>query len=404
MNIYGGNLSPEGPHGAPLECHFGSVAVRATFVSVMEARCFAPAANNWNEAHVVQLGLSHDYMPSSTLPFVYYDATRPPSVFVVAPEYADIAVRTQLTVHGENYAPRPGLACMYSEYGEYIRTGSTYSEYTVLGVVPASFVDVSNVRCDSPQVPPGTEFEQVSVRVTTDGATYSESSAEFTYFTSPVVTAVAPAAGDRRHAGLVRVHGDHFFELPPTTAQPTSLFCRFGAEADPTGARTTAGTYLSEREIACATPTMAAVVSLPVVISANRGHTFSSPVGAPLFTFYEPDSPPVISSAKPNYGPLAGGEPNTVLLRGSNFAPTGAALACRFGDAVVAGTFLNTTAVSCAPPASTTPVTLPLSVCIRYDAAVALPPLRLPPVIVAPISQRISPPPPPFPGHGGWSA
>ena len=30
---------------------------------------------------------------------------------------------------------------------------------------------------------------------------------------------------------------------------------------------------------------MATVVSLPVVISANRGHTFSSAAGAPLFTF-----------------------------------------------------------------------------------------------------------------------
>ena len=144
------------------------------------------------------------------------------------------------------------------------------------------------------------------------------------------------------------MHGRHFFELPPTAAQPTSLFCRFGAEADPTGDRTTAGTYLSSSEIACATPTMATVVSLPVVISANRGHTFSSAAGAPLFTFYEPDSPPVISSAAPAYGPMAGGAPNAVLLRGSNFAPTGAALVCRFGDAVVGATFLNTTAVSCA--------------------------------------------------------
>ena len=84
------------------------------------------------------------------------------------------------------------------------------------------------------------------------------------------------------------------------------------------------------------------VVSLPVVISANRGHTFSSAAGAPLFTFYEPDSPPVISSVAPAYGPLAGGTPNAVLLRGSNFAPTGAALACRFGDVVVAVAFFNT--------------------------------------------------------------
>ena len=44
----------------------------------------------------------------------------------------------------------------------------------------------------------------------------------------------------------------------------------------------------------------------------------------------------------PAYGPLAGGTPNAMLLRGSNFAPTGAALACRFGDVVVAVAFFNT--------------------------------------------------------------
>ena len=145
------------------------------------------------------------------------------------------------------------------------------------------------------------------------------------------------------------MHGRHFFELPPTASQPTSLFCRFGAEADPTGERTTAGTYLSSREIACATPIVGSVVSLPVVVSANRGHTFSSAVGAPLYTFYEPGSPPVISSAAPAYGPMGGGAAAAVLVRGSNFAPTGTSLACRFGESVVAATFLNTTSVSCAP-------------------------------------------------------
>ena len=105
-----------------------------------------------------------------------------------------MALRTPLSVRGENYAPRAALSCMYSEYGEYVRTGSTYSEFKVLGVVPASFVDVGHVRCDSPLVQAGTEFEQASVRVTTDGATYSESSAEFTYFTSPEITEVTPSA------------------------------------------------------------------------------------------------------------------------------------------------------------------------------------------------------------------
>ena len=198
VTIEGENFAPVGRGGAPLTCHFGNVAVLASFVSVMQARCFAPAATQQTEAHVVQLSLTNRRGPppasAHRVAFVYYDATRPPSVFNVAPEYADVALRTPLSVRGENYAPRAALSCMYSEYGEYVRTGSTYSEFKVLGVVPASFVDVGHVRCDSPLVQAGTEFEQVSVRVTTDGATYSESSAEFTYFTSPEITEVTPSA------------------------------------------------------------------------------------------------------------------------------------------------------------------------------------------------------------------
>ena len=237
VTLEGENFAPIGRGGAPLTCYFGGVAVLATFVSVMEARCLAPAATQQVEAHAVQLGLTNQRgapaASASRVAFVYFDATRPPSVFNVAPEYADVALRTPLLVRGENFAPRAALACMYSEYAGHTRSSSGDSDLKGLGVVPASFVDVGHVSCESPLVQTGTEFEQVSVRVTTDGATYSESSAEFTYFTSPEIFEVVPSAGDRRRVGAVRVHGRHFFELPPTAAQPTSLFCRFGAEARP---------------------------------------------------------------------------------------------------------------------------------------------------------------------------
>ena len=94
VTIEGENFAPVGRGGAPLTCHFGTVAVLATFVSVMQARslvntpmlpsnhpmcspassasrscscylvitppqarCFAPAATQQAEAHVVQLSL-----------------------------------------------------------------------------------------------------------------------------------------------------------------------------------------------------------------------------------------------------------------------------------------------------------------------------------------------------------
>ena len=38
VTLSGENFAPVGRGGAPLTCHFGAVAVAATFVSVMEAR------------------------------------------------------------------------------------------------------------------------------------------------------------------------------------------------------------------------------------------------------------------------------------------------------------------------------------------------------------------------------
>ena len=69
--------------------------------------------------------------PPSALrvPFVYYDDTRPPSVFAISPEYADVALRTPLLVRGENYAPVPlTLACLYSEYGA-TKGGTRYAPH-----------------------------------------------------------------------------------------------------------------------------------------------------------------------------------------------------------------------------------------------------------------------------------
>ena len=147
------------------------------------------------------------------------------------------------------------------------------------------------------------------MRVANDGQRFSESSADFTYFTSPEVHSVEPSAGDRTRPLTIHVSGEHFFALPPKAGMPHSIYCKFGAEDD---APTTVATYVDASTIACPTVAVDYVRSVPVVVSVNRGHTFSNAETAPLFTFYEPDTPPVISSVQPVYGPLSGGEPNTV--------------------------------------------------------------------------------------------
>ena len=89
-----------------------------------------------------------------------------------------------------------------------------------------------------------------------------------------------------------------------------------------------------------------------MLISVNHGYTYSDPATAPSFTFYEPRQPPTIARLQPAYGRLDGGPSAAVTVRGHNFAPTGRALACRFGDRAVIAEFVNVSTVHRPPPAA----------------------------------------------------
>ena len=111
----------------------------------------------------------------------------------------------------------------------------------------------------------------------------------------------------------------------------------------------------------------------------NHGYTYFDPATAPTFTFYEPRQPPTIAQLEPAYGSLAGGAANAVTVRGANFAPTGRALACRFGEQVVTAEFVNVSVVRCVPPAIARPTTVPFSVAHDYEHGSPLPALRIDP-------------------------
>ena len=60
-------------------------------------------------------------------------------------------------------------------------------------------------------------------------------------------------------------------------------------------------------------------------------------------------------------------------------APTGRALACRFGEQVVTAEFVNVSVVRCVPPAIARPTTVPFSVAHDYEHDSPLPALRIDP-------------------------
>ena len=80
-----------------------------------------------------------------------------------------------------------------------------------------------------------------------------------------------------------------------------------------------------------------------------------------------------------NQRSLDGGAASAVTVRGANFAPTGRALACRFGEQVVTAEFVNVSVVRCVPPATARPTTVPFSVAHDYEHDSPLPALRIDP-------------------------
>jgi len=360
ITLSGSNFAPE-VDGDQLHCAFSQGAVStkaaATFENTKQAKCVAPMASPF-APHTVDLSLeyglgdAHDAIGSSPRPFTYFDADNPPFVSGLTPEYADIGLRTLITVRGANFAPTAELSCSYGEHG----------------AAAATFVSVEEVSCRSPAVSSSLVFQEVSVRVSTDGKTFSAQVAKFTYFTSPIVTEVSPPAGDRRSPHALTVRGDNFFQIPGEN----TLFCRFGESGPTAPAR-----FVDAQTLTCDTPTVDAVMSASVLVSVNRGYTYSAVTGAPFFTFYEPDRPPVITSLLPPYGTMVGGTGNTVTVLGENFAPTGTSLACRWGEQIVTATFVNVSAVTCVPPASVAPETVPFSVTDSYEAGSALPSLGI---------------------------
>ena len=75
------------------------------------------------------------------------------------------------------------------------------------------------------------------------------------------------------------------------------------------------------------------------------------------FTYYEPERPPLLSDVSPHFVDVASPRPLTISLLGGNFAPTGAALQCGFGNGGssgvhVAASFVSGGEVRCEAPRS----------------------------------------------------
>lgn len=215
------------------------------------------------------------------------------------------------------------------------------------------------LRCKSPALPAvpflddGTAL--VTVSVSLNGKQWVPRVHEFTYYTAPVITSIESPISDFAIWPMVSLPTGGAAAtviLRGSIAALQTVFIRLQAATDDTadgwvtlpGWRAPAGDAVS---FAIAAPRIGDNSSTDArVLLALNGQQYV-PSGS-ILSFYDPQRPPVIFSARPVSGSKDGG----VLVRvaGENFAGVGS-LTCRFGDRLVPAVFVSSRVATCiAPP------------------------------------------------------
>ena len=175
-----------------------------------------------------------------------------------------------------------------------------------------------------------------------EGGAFVPIGTNLTFYTSalpPAVSAVSPSYGDVGSGAQLEVAGWNF-------APVGGLACSVAGQVMP-------ATFIDAQHARCAAPPSRQQSPITVAVAAGVG---DGPVGASAnFTYYVASEPPtLLPAAVPSYLPV-GGEA-TVRLHGRNFAPTGEAFVCRFGDSHVSrATFVSVGGAVCLAPSSHRP-------------------------------------------------
>ena len=353
------------PVGAALQCRVGGVAVPAVFVSVTSASCVMPPyAARWGDAVTVEVCVTADYgatYGACGARVTYYDPSRPPALGSVSPEFVkadDAWASTTLTLRGSNFAPTSRLACHVATTAA--EAGSAASERSA-----ARFVSWGEVECDAPQ---RGWHEAAFLSVTHDGATWA-APLPLTYFKTAELRRTSPAAAERRAASTeLTLEAAHLFARAIGGRFHTNLLCRLTPlrhpvpnTPPPAANFTTDETFVVPAELVgssearCSVPAAAAARTLWVQLSTSAGLEYTPYARAHRLTQYDTTARANLSTAAPNYAPLAGAA--VVLLRGANLSPrdvhSDGVLRCAFGPHSEAGaTFESPGMAACRAPAA----------------------------------------------------
>ena len=332
----------------------------ATLVAPSRLRCLSPSLSGFDGAGTgaqVAVRIANVYIgaePSAShwsapVPLLFYNLSAHSPVIAPTPRHAATGSRGGVvTLEGQNFAPLAQLGCWWGGNQSWTRTAARY-------------VDSTHVECYIPLWPAdGTGDFLLEVRLH-DGAPSPPPSAAatFTFYDEavpPLALSVHPDYTDSESGGMLQVNGANF-------APTAGLRCVF--EGDGSVKLTSAATFVSASMVRCEVPSCADAASCAYARGTLQlfvTHGMLQAGAGLTFTFYRHAEPPSILGVVPVA--IAGAPPTSdirgsleYLLKGSNFAPTGASLRCRFTannvPFEVVARFVDAGTVACATPGIT---------------------------------------------------
>ena len=290
------------------QCRFGPELAASRQVSSSLVECIAPAGSAGQRMLVAISSSERSAHTSNGVEFAWAEDV---VVERVVPSSGSASASKVVTVHGRHFVPTEQLTC---------RFGGVQSAL-------ARWYSSTAIACTLPQDLSG----NMSVEVSHDGLSFTESGVQYEYSPAPVVLALVPSVGHVSGGTVVSVSGR---DLGLGSARAGCLFC---------GTASAVGRAASSTLVVCSSPAQGAG-RCTVEVSTDGGLQYTS-----SGLEYEYRTGSVVQAIWPSLGPLLGG--TEVRVTGEGLS--GVRAECRFGSLDVSQARLSasSTVLWCRSPA-----------------------------------------------------
>ena len=290
------------------QCRFGLELAASRQVSSSLVECIAPAGSAGQHMLVAISSSERSALTSNGIEFAWAEDV---VVERVVPSSGSASASKVVTVHGRHFVPTEQLTC---------RFGGVQSAL-------ARWYSSTAIACTLPQDLSG----NMSVEVSHDGLSFTESGVQYEYSPAPVVLALVPSVGHVSGGTVVSVSGR---DLGLGSARAGCLFCGWASAV---------GRAASSTLVVCSSPAQGAG-RCTVEVSTDGGLQYTS-----SGLEYEYRTGSVVQAISPSLGPLLGG--TEVRVTGEGLS--GVRAECRFGSLDVSQARLSasSTVLWCRSPA-----------------------------------------------------